>query len=75
MTWEMIAALISIVGSLIALGKVLAKLIGTLTKLDDTLIALKADFDRLRDGNKEAHRTIFSKLDEHSSRLTELERE
>ena len=74
MTWEILAALITIVGSLVALGTVLAKLVRTLTKLDDTLISLKSDVDRLRESNHESHKRIYEKLDGCSVRITELER-
>ena len=74
MTWEILAALITIVGSLTALGSVLAKLVRTLTKLDDTLIRLKEDVDILRDCNRESHKRIYEKLDLCEERISELER-
>lgn len=64
MTWETMAALITIVGSLITLGGVLTKLVNTLTKLDATINYLKNDVDRLREGNHESHRRIYARLDE-----------
>lgn len=73
-TWEILAALITIVGSMTALGGVLAKLVRTLTKLDDTLIRLKEDVDKLRDGNHESHKRIYEKLDLCEERIGELER-
>ena len=60
MTWEILAALITIVGSM--------------TKLDDTLIRLKEDVDKLRDGNHESHKRIYEKLDLCEERIGELER-
>ena len=57
-----------------ALGGVLAKLVRTLTKLDDTLIRLKEDVDKLRDGNHESHKRIYEKLDLCEERIGELER-
>ena len=74
MTWEILAALITIVGSLTALGSVLAKLVRTLTKLDDTLIRLKEDVDNLRDCNRESHKRNYEKLDLCEARISELER-
>lgn len=74
MTWEILAALITIVGSLVALGTVLAKLIRVLTRLDDTVKQLRADLDRQRADNKESHKRIYDKLDDHEHRIIELER-
>lgn len=74
MTWEMLSALIVIVGTLISLGTVLAKLIRVLTRLDDTVKQLRADLDRQREENRESHKRIYDRLDDHESRIVELER-
>ena len=74
MTWEMLSALIVIVGTLISLGTVLAKLIRVLTRLDDTVKQLRADLDRQREENRESHKRIYDRLDAHESRIVELER-
>ena len=59
MTWEMLSALIVIVGTLVSLGTVLAKLIRVLTRLDDTVKQLRADLDRQRVENRESHKRII----------------
>nr|DAQ85496.1 MAG TPA: Protein of unknown function (DUF1515) [Caudoviricetes sp.] len=74
MTWEILSALIVIVGTLISLGTVLAKLIRVLTRLDDTVKQLRADLDRQREENRESHKRIYDRLDDHESRIVELER-
>lgn len=74
MTWEMLSALIVIVGTLVSLGAVLAKLIRVLTRLDDTVKQLRADLDRQREENRESHKRIYDRLDDHESRIVELER-
>lgn len=74
MTWEMLSALIVIVGTLISLGTVLAKLIRVLTRLDDTVKQLRADLDRQRVENRESHKRINDRLDDHEQRIVELER-
>jgi hypothetical protein len=74
MTWEMLSALIVIVGTLVSLGTVLAKLIRVLTRLDDTVKQLRADLDRQREENRESHKRIYDRLDDHESRIVELER-
>ena len=74
MTWEILSALIVIVGTLVSLGTVLAKLIRVLTRLDDTVKQLRADLDRQREDNRESHKRIYDRLDDHESRIVELER-
>lgn len=74
MTWEILSALIVVVGTLISLGMVLAKLIRVLTRLDDTVKQLRADLDRQREENRESHKRIYDRLDDHESRIIELER-
>lgn len=74
MTWEILSALIVIVGTLVSLGTVLAKLIRVLTRLDDTVKQLRADLDRQREENRESHKRIYDRLDDHESRIVELER-
>ena len=74
MTWEILSALIVVVGTLISLGTVLAKLIRVLTRLDDTMKQLRADLDRQREDNRESHKRIYDRLDDHESRIVELER-
>lgn len=74
MTWEILSALIIIVGCLITLGGVLVKLVWTLTRLDDTMAQLRVDLNRQHDENKESHKRIYDKLDDHEHRIGELER-
>lgn len=74
MTWEILSALIVVVGTLISLGTVLEKLIRVLTRLDDTVKQLRADLDRQREENRESHKRIYDRLDDHESRIVELER-
>lgn len=74
MTWEILSALIIIVGCLITLGGVLVKLVRTLTRLDDTMAQLRVNLNRQHDENKESHKRIYDKLDDHEHRIGELER-
>ena len=74
MSWEILAGLITIVGSLIGLGTVLAKLIGVLTRLDDTVKQLRSDLDRQREDNKESHKRLFERIDDHETRINDHER-
>lgn len=74
MTWEILSALIIIVGCLITLGGVLVKLVRTLTRLDDTMAQLRVDLNRQHDENKESHKRIYDRLDNHEQRISDLER-
>ena len=74
MSWEIMSALIVIVGTLVSLGTVIAKLIRVLTRLDDTVKQLRADLDRQREENRESHKRIYDRLDDHEQRIVELER-
>lgn len=74
MTWETLSALIVIVGTLVSLGTVLAKLIGVLTRLDDTVKQLRSELDRQRDDNSESHKRIYDKIEDHEQRISDLER-
>lgn len=77
MTWEILAALITILGSLVTLGtivvKVTNKLTQQLTALDDTLKNLKAALDEFKATNKESHSRIYGRLDEHDEQLKDHE--
>lgn len=77
MTWEILAALITIVGCLVTLGTVLVKvtnkLTQTLTGLDDTLKHLQRELNDFKSANKESHSRIYSRLDEHDKTLEDHE--
>ena len=74
MSWEILSALIIIVGCLVTLGGVLVKLVRTLTRLDDTMAQLRVDLNRQHDENKESHKRIYDRLDNHEQRIVDLER-
>ena len=74
MTWETLSALIIIIGCLITLGGVLGKLVRVLTRLDDTLQHQQTELDRQRDDNRESHKRIYTKIEDHEHRIGELER-
>lgn len=77
MTWEILAALITIVGCLVTLGTVLVKvtnkLTQTLTKLDDTISNLQEELGDLKSHNKESHERIYNRLDVHDEKLSDHE--
>lgn len=77
MTWEILAALIAIVGCLVTLGTVLVKvtnkLTQTLTALDDTINNLQKELSEFKTNNRESHGRIYGKLDEHDKKLDDHE--
>lgn len=73
MTWEIVAALITLVLFLITEGGVIFKLSATLAKLQvsiDTLNNLLNDF---KSGNADEHKAFAEKLFELEKRLHEVE--
>lgn len=81
MTWEILAALITIVSCLVAVGGVFAKLITTLTKLAlsvDNLArsqeAQKADAKREHEHLNEKINRNRERIDNHEMRLHDLEK-
>ncbi|MEG1990686.1 MAG: hypothetical protein RR351_01245 [Christensenella sp.] len=81
MTWEILAALIVIVGCLITLGTVLARLVRTLTVLDCTLKSMQTSHENSEKRNSESHERIFIRLDKsdktienHEYRIETLEK-
>lgn len=81
MTWEILAALITIVGCLVAVGGVFAKLITTLTKLSvsvDNLArsqeAQKVDAEREHEHLNDKINRNRERIDDHETRIHDLER-
>lgn len=77
MTWEILAALITIVGCLVTLGTVLVKvtnkLTQTLTALDDTINNLQKELGEFKTHNKESHLRIYDRLEVHDEKLSDHE--
>lgn len=75
MTWETLSAIIAIVSCLVTLGGVLAKLVKTLTSLDDTIKQVKTELIEQKGSNKESHKRIYNQLEDHERRIVDLEHE
>lgn len=69
MTWEIIAALISIATVLVTLGCVLARLMRTLTKLECAIDSFSTAIDEMKGRSAKTHERIFAKLDAHAEAL------
>jgi len=68
MTWEIVAGLLTLCGTMVTLGTVLAKLVKTLTRLDVTLAALERAVGEDRRKNGAEHAEM-----RHEGRITRLE--
>ncbi|HHW25578.1 MAG TPA: hypothetical protein PK778_09050 [Bacillota bacterium] len=73
MTWEIVAGLLTLCGTMVTLGTVLAKLVKTLTRLDVTLAALERAVGEDRRKNGAEHAEMRAKLESHEGRITRLE--
>lgn len=73
MTWEIVVGLITLVGALVSLGTVLAKLVCVLTRLDDTSKSLKNAIEQNEKRNQNAHDDMEDKLEDHENRLDDHE--
>lgn len=69
MTWEILAALITICGFLITLCTLVYKFSKALTALETAVTVLKED----KTDNKDEHKKMRGKLEDHETRIGKLE--
>lgn len=74
MTWEILVGLIAIVGCLISLGTVLAKLVITLTKLTSTCDELNKTLTQYESQNDKDHTYFRDTIQNHEIRIHDVER-
>ncbi len=81
MTWEILAALITVVLALVTLGGVLARFMRTLTKLECAINSIQQTADRFEKNSDKTHAEMYGvleshhqRLDEHETRIHDLER-
>lgn len=67
--WQVLVAIVAIIGILAVILKPLINLNTILIKLDMTIEDLKKQLDK----NEKSHEDIFCKLDEHENRIDKLE--
>jgi len=72
-TWEIVAGLLTLCGTMVTLGTVLAKLVKTLTKLDVTLVSLEQTVADDRRINSAEHAEMRAQLQNHEGRISKLE--
>ena len=70
MTWEILAALITVVLALVTLGTVLGRLIRTLTKLDCAVESFGATISDMKAKSAKTHAVIFDKLEKHEEQIS-----
>lgn len=73
MTWEIVLGMIALAGVTVTLGGVLWRLAATLTRLELTLAALQRLIDADKLSNSKSHERIFSRLEDHETRIHDLE--
>lgn len=75
MTWEIIAALILILGCLVSLGTVLARLVRAITSLEVALTSLEKAMNEDKTNNAEDHKEFRCDIKNHEIRITKIENE
>ena len=73
MIFQIIAAVLGIVGCVITLATCLVKLTSSIASLETVVNLLKETVEKFQDGAKETHKEIFDELDEHSKTLVNHE--
>lgn len=73
MTWEIVLGIIALVGFVGTIATYASKQSGILSKLEATLNALNATLEELKENNRASHKDIYSKLDNHDTRISKLE--
>lgn len=68
--WQVLIAIVAIIGILGVIVKPLINLNTILTKLDMTIDDLKRQLEK----NEKSHEDIYCKLDEHENRIDQLEK-
>ena len=74
-TWEIMTALITVIGSLIALGSVLAKLIRVLTRLEDAIKSLEEKLALSEHNAEQINKEFDRRINQHEVRLCRIEAE
>jgi uncharacterized membrane protein (DUF106 family) len=70
-SWQVVLALVVILGLIVTVVKPILKLNTTLTTLDLTIKSLQEQLKSFRGNNDKDHDEIFERLDEHEDTLIE----
>lgn len=72
MTWEIVVGIIALIGVFSTVATWSSKLSRTLASLETTLNALRDTLEELKENNRESHKDIYRKLDEHEHWITRI---
>lgn len=72
MSWEIVTGIIALVGFVATIATWSGKLSRTLASLETTLNALRDTLEELKENNRESHKDIYKRLDDHEHWLTRL---
>jgi hypothetical protein len=75
LNWQVLLAIIVLIAFVAAIAKPLLALNKTLVTLDISVNGLREDFKTMKSDNKESHKEIYNKLDDHEGRITFIEKE
>lgn len=72
MSWDIVAGIIALIGVFGTIATWSGKLSRTLASLEVTLNALRDTLEELKENNRESHKDIYHRLDEHQDWITRL---
>ena len=72
MSWEIVAGIIALVGFVGTIATWSGKLSRTLASLETTLNALRDTLEELKENNRESHKDIYNRLDDHHEWITRI---
>lgn len=72
MSWDIVTGIIALIGVFGTIATWSSKLSRTLASLEVTLNALRDTLEELKENNRESHKDIYHRLDEHQDWITRL---
>lgn len=72
MSWEIVTGIIALIGVFGTVATWSSKLSRTLASLETTLNALRNTLEELKENNRESHKDIYHRLDDHEHWITRL---
>lgn len=71
--WDIFLVVVAIVGFLATVIPFFSKLNNTLGELNATVKQLRESLNKIDSNNRDTHKEIFEKLDDHEKRISHLE--
>lgn len=72
MTWEIVVGIIALIGVFGTVATWSSKLSRTLASLETTLNALRDTLEELKENNRESHKDIYHRLDDHERTIIRI---